>query len=163
MKKPQSIKKAAWWYLLALVLVVLDQGSKAMATAALSYGEQLVVTGFFNWTLLHNTGAAFSFLSDAGGWQNTFFCVVAGAVSAYIAYWLYQISGSERWQSLALTLVLGGALGNLYDRFALGYVVDFIQFHYQQYYWPAFNVADSAICVGAGILIFSSFFSKGSN
>ena len=148
------------WYGLALVLVVLDQYTKAMATNTMAYGEQIVVTPFFNWTLLHNTGAAFSFLSDAGGWQNGFFCTVAAAVSVYIVYWLYQTPRSAPWQGLALSLVLGGAIGNLYDRLMLGYVVDFIQVHYQQYYWPAFNVADSAICVGAFILILSSFFNQ---
>lgn len=148
------------WYGLALVLVVLDQYTKTVATGAMVYGEQIVVTPYFNWTLLHNTGAAFSFLSDAGGWQNAFFCAVAGAVSVYIVYWLYQTPKSQIWQSLALSLILGGAIGNLYDRLMLGYVVDFIQVHYQQYYWPAFNVADSAICVGAFLLILSSFLYK---
>ncbi len=155
-----SASRVMAWYGLALVLVVLDQYTKAMATEAMTYGEQIVVTPFFNWTLLHNTGAAFSFLSDAGGWQNGFFCTVAAAVSAYLVYWLYRTPKSQPWQGLALSLVLGGAIGNLYDRLMLGYVVDFIQVHYQHYYWPAFNIADSAICVGAFILILTSFFSK---
>ncbi len=157
--KPNSGPRALAWYCLALVLILLDQYSKSMASEAMVYGEQIFVTPFFNWTLLHNTGAAFSFLSDAGGWQNGFFCTVAAAVSTYIIYWIYQTPRSQPWQGLALALVLSGALGNLYDRLSLGYVVDFIQLHYQQYYWPAFNVADSAICVGAFILIISSFFS----
>lgn len=148
------------WYCLALALLVLDQYTKALATEAMAYGEQIVVTSFFNWTLLHNTGAAFSFLSDAGGWQNGFFCIVAAAVSACIVYWLYRTPKSAPWQGLALALVLGGATGNLYDRLMLGYVIDFIQVHYHDYYWPAFNVADSAICVGAFILILTSFFGK---
>ncbi len=158
-----SLRKTAPWYCLAIVLAVIDQYSKTLAVEALAYGEQLFVTKYFNWTLLHNTGAAFSFLSDAGGWQNGFFCTIATAVSGYIIYWLYQTPGSARWQALALSLMLSGALGNLYDRLTRGYVIDFIQVHYQQYYWPAFNVADSAICVGAGILIATSLFSKPTN
>lgn len=154
------MKQTVPWYLLAVALIVLDQYTKALASGTLTYGEPVFVTPFFNWTLLHNTGAAFSFLSDAGGWQNGFFCTVAAAVSAYIIYWLYRTPYSARWQALALSLVLSGALGNLYDRIMLGYVVDFIQVHYQQYYWPAFNVADSAITVGAIILIVTSFFSR---
>lgn len=157
-----SIKKVALWYLLAAVLVVVDHYTKTLATATLAYGEPVFVTTFFNWTLLHNTGAAFSFLSDAGGWQNSFFCVVAAGVSAYIIYWLYRTPDSARWQALALSLVLAGAAGNLYDRLMFGYVIDFIQLHYQGYYWPAFNIADSAITVGAVILIVASVFGKDS-
>lgn len=151
----------ALWYFLALFLMVLDQYSKAMATSYLSYGEQIVVLPWFNWTLLHNTGAAFSFLSDAGGWQNLFFCTVAIVVSAILVVWLYRAARHDYWQNAGLSLVLGGALGNLYDRIALGYVVDFIQLHYQQHYWPAFNVADTAITTGAIILVVLSFRSDG--
>jgi signal peptidase II len=150
------------WYILALLIMVLDMYTKAIASSALNYGEPLFVSTYLNWTLLHNTGAAFSFLSNAGGWQNGFFCVVAGAVSIIIAYWIYRSPVLVRWQvgahSLALSMVLGGALGNLYDRLTLGYVVDFVQVHYQQYYFPAFNVADSAITAGAIMLVLLTIF-----
>jgi len=146
--------RSAWpWYLLTLVLVCLDQASKQMASASLDYGQQLQVTGFFNWTLLHNTGAAFSFLSDAGGWQNVLFAVIASLVGAYIVFWIYREPQSGKGQKCGLALILSGAVGNLVDRLLHGYVIDFIQLHYRDYYWPAFNVADSAICVGAALLM----------
>lgn len=150
---------AVWrWYALALVVLGLDYATKYMASAALNYGEPMVLTGFFNLTLLHNSGAAFSFLSDAGGWQRWFFVVIAIGTAGFITLWLYRLAQRAWWQSLGLSLVLGGALGNLWDRLSLGYVVDFIQLHYHQYYWPAFNLADSAITVGAIILITDSLF-----
>lgn len=155
--------KTLLWLLPAVGLLALDQSTKLMASGALSYGEQVVVTSYFNWTMLHNTGAAFSFLSDAGGWQNGFFCGIAVLISAAIIYWLYRAPPSAHWQNLALALVLGGALGNLYDRVTLGYVVDFIQLHYQGYYWPAFNVADAGITVGAAILILTSILTRDSS
>ena len=146
------------WGVLAALLLVLDQYTKQITSQMLVHGEQIYVTPFLNWTLLHNTGAAFSFLADAGGWQNLLFSVLAFVVSVFIIYWLATTPRSAPWQALALALVLSGALGNLYDRLTLGYVVDFIQLHYRQYYWPAFNIADSAITLGAGILIIQSLF-----
>ena len=107
----------------------------------------------FNFTLLHNAGAAFSFLSDAGGWQRWFLVAVSTLVSGAIVVWLYRIRSTEKLLALALALILGGAIGNLVDRALVGYVVDFIVVHYQHYYFPAFNVADSAITVGAMLLI----------
>lgn len=145
------------WYGLALLILVLDQLSKAWASTQLSYGEPWVITGFFNLTLLHNTGAAFSFLSDAGGWQRWFFGVVAAVVSVVLVVWLARLGDQRRLESLALALVLGGAVGNLIDRVWLGYVVDFIVLHYDTYYWPAFNLADSAIVGGAGLLLISGW------
>ncbi len=146
------------WYGLALLVVVLDQVSKEVASASLDYARPVVVTSFFNWTLLHNTGAAFSFLSDAGGWQRWFFILISAAISLVILVWMARLPAVARRQLVALALVLGGALGNLWDRMAHGFVVDFIQLHYGGYYWPAFNIADSAICVGAAILIIDSLF-----
>ncbi len=145
------------WYGLAALVLVLDQWSKHWFSANLNYAQPWVITDFFNFTLLHNTGAAFSFLSDAGGWQRWFFGVIAGAVSLVLVVWIARLERHKVWEAVALALVLGGALGNLYDRVVLGYVVDFIVVHYQQHYWPAFNVADSGICVGAAMLIIDSF------
>ena len=140
-------------------MIALDQISKHWVSAALTYGEPVVFTPFFNFTLLHNPGAAFSFLSDAGGWQRWFFTVVAAVVSVVLVIWLARVS-EKRYEALALALILGGAIGNLYDRVVLGYVVDFIVVHYQDYYWPAFNIADSAITVGAALLILDMLFGK---
>lgn len=156
-----TIKASVWkWYGLAVLVIVLDQLTKNWFSANLTYGHPWVITDFFNFTLLHNKGAAFSFLSDAGGWQRWFFGVIAAAVSAVLAVWMARVEPTQRWMLIALALVLGGAIGNLYDRMVLGHVVDFIVVHYQHHYWPAFNIADSAICVGAGMLIIDSFRSS---
>jgi signal peptidase II len=140
------------WLALAVAIIVLDQLTKAVIQARFEPGERLSVTGFFDLVLVFNRGAAFSFLSDAGGWQRGFFIAVAIGASALIVYLLHKHAG-ERWFSLGLALILGGALGNLWDRVALGHVVDFLLFHYRGWHWPAFNVADSAITVGAVILV----------
>lgn len=145
------------WYLLAVVVLVLDQLSKGWVVAHLEYGRPWEIARFFNLTLLHNTGAAFSFLSDAGGWQRWFFSAIAAVISVVLVVWLARLKDANRLESLALALVLGGALGNLYDRATLGYVVDFLVVHYEHYYWPAFNIADSAIVAGAGLLLIGSF------
>jgi signal peptidase II len=114
------------------------------------------VIPFFNLTLLHNTGAAFSFLSEAGGWQRWFFALVALIISAVILLWLKRLPRDKVWLAVALALVLGGALGNVWDRITLGYVIDFLDIYYQGWHWPAFNIADSAISVGAAMLIIDS-------
>lgn len=145
------------WYGVAVAVLVLDQLTKAWASASLDYAQPVAVMPFFNLTLLHNTGAAFSFLSDAGGWQQWFFSAVAVTVSLIIVVWLWRLPAAERWQSASLALILGGAVGNLWDRLVHGYVVDFLDFYVGGYHWPAFNVADSAIVVGAGIMIWLSF------
>lgn len=149
----RSLPRACWWYLLAALVILLDQWTKVLAEDLLRYGEPRVITGFFNLTLLYNKGAAFSLLSDAGGWQHWLFSGIAAAVGVVLAVWLYRQPGTARLEPLALALVLGGALGNLIDRLRLGHVVDFIQLHYRELYWPAFNLADSAITLGAGLLI----------
>ena len=148
------------WYLLALAVIVLDQYTKGLATAALDYGRPQPVFSWFNLTLQHNTGAAFSFLSDAGGWQRYFFSAVAVVISIALAVWLLTLSPGQWLLALALGLILGGALGNLWDRLAHGYVVDFISLHYGGWYFPAFNVADSAISVGAACLLLDSFLTR---
>lgn len=147
------------WLWFAAALIVFDQLSKWIVLGALRPGDSRYVTPFFNWVLTFNSGAAFSFLADAGGWQRWFFTLLALGVSAWIVTLLRRHSSEFR-LSLALTLVLGGALGNVIDRLRFGAVVDFIQWHVAGYYWPAFNVADSAITVGALILVWDQLTSK---
>ena len=150
---------AVWrWYTLALLVVILDQVSKGVASSALDYADPVAVTFFFNWTLLHNPGAAFSFLSDAGGWQRWFFVAVSVVVGLVLVIWMGRLPRGDRWPLASLGLILGGAIGNLWDRLVHGYVVDFIQLHYGGWYFPAFNIADAAITVGAVILLADSFF-----
>ncbi len=148
------------WYGLALLIAVLDQATKQWASLSLDYNTPLVFTSFFNFTLLHNPGAAFSFLSDAGGWQRWLFGIIALVVSLGIIAWLSRLASDKKMEALALALILGGAVGNLYDRVALGYVVDFIVFHYEHHYWPAFNIADCGISIGAALLIIDMFLNK---
>ena len=149
-----------WWYALALVVIVLDQYTKSLATQELFYGRPVEVFSWFNLTLQHNTGAAFSFLSDAGGWQRYFFSVVAMLISLVLVVWLSRLPRNQWLLALSLGLILGGALGNLWDRLVLGYVVDFISVHYGGRYFPAFNLADSAITAGAACMLLDSFFHK---
>ncbi len=147
------------WLWLAGVLVLLDQISKWVVLGTLQPGETRYVAPFWNWVLTFNPGAAFSFLSDAGGWQRWFFTLLALGVSGWIVVMLRQHRNEFR-LSLALTLVLGGAVGNVIDRLRFGAVVDFIQWHVAGYYWPAFNLADSAICLGAALLLLDQLRSK---
>ena len=148
------------WLWLAAAIILFDQISKWIVLGALHPGDSRYVAPFFNWVLTFNAGAAFSFLSDAGGWQRWFFTVLALGVSGWILTLLRRHSSEFR-LSLALTLVLGGALGNVIDRVRFGAVVDFIQWHVAGYYWPAFNVADSAITIGAVLLAWDQFATKG--
>ncbi|MGH8596119.1 MAG: signal peptidase II, partial [Gammaproteobacteria bacterium] len=134
---------------LALLIVVADQGTKWLATNFLDYRTPLAVCPYFNLTLLHNTGAAFSLLAFAGGWQRWFFSALAILASVYIVYLLRGSAPNATGYRTGLVLILGGAIGNLIDRLRFGYVVDFIQVYYQEWSWPAFNVADSAITIGA--------------
>jgi signal peptidase II len=150
------------YFVISFVLVALDQWSKRYMSNLLELCvpgncQSIEVLPIFQFTLLHNRGAAFSFLDDAGGWQRYFLVTVSCLVSGYIIYWLSKVHRSERFLSFGLALILGGALGNLYDRAFVGYVVDFIVLHYDGSYFPAFNVADSAITVGAGVLIIDMF------
>jgi signal peptidase II len=147
------------WLGLAALIIVLDQISKLAISSHFFYGESLRVTGFFNLVLAHNTGAAFSFLNDAGGWQRWLFTAIAIVASVWIVRLLRQ-HAQQTLFCLALALVLGGALGNLIDRVAYGYVVDFLYFYWGKYDFPAFNIADSAISVGAVLLIWDSFKRK---
>ena len=147
------------WLWVSALVIVLDQASKTWITGHFIYGEILVILGVFNLVLAHNTGAAFSFLSDAGGMQRWLFSIIAIVASAWIV-WLLRRHGTQTLFALALSMILGGALGNLIDRVAYGYVVDFLQFHWEDHYFPAFNLADSAITCGAFLLIFDSFRGK---
>ncbi len=156
--KYQFHKIAFTWYVLAAVIVVLDQVSKQMVSHAFQLGETLTFTSFFNFTLRHNYGAAFSIFHDAGGWQRIFLSAVSLIASIVLIAWVGSLSRARKFEALALTLVLGGAVGNLVDRVWLGYVVDFIVFHYESYYFPAFNIADSAISLGAALLIYDALF-----
>jgi len=141
------------WLWLSVVVVALDQVTKYIASGQLQFAVPVPVLPFFNLTLLHNTGAAFSFLSDASGWQRWFFVGTALLVSLVILAWLWRMGKHEVWIAAALSLILGGAVGNVVDRINFGYVIDFIDLYYGQWHWPAFNVADSAITVGAAILV----------
>ena len=147
------------WLWLALTVIVFDHFTKWWVTSSLDYQEAVPVLPFFSLVLVHNTGAAFSFLAGAGGWQRWFFIAV-GIIATVIIVRLLSRHAHESRLSFSLALVLGGALGNVIDRVALGYVVDFLYFHYQGFAWPAFNVADSAITVGATLLIWDSLFGK---
>lgn len=147
-----------WW--LSGAIVVLDQVTKALAESALTLHQPVPVLPFFNLMLAYNTGAAFSFLADAGGWQRWFFLLLGILVSVGLCVWLARLQATERWLALALALILGGAVGNVIDRFWLGQVIDFIQLYYDRWYWPAFNIADSAITVGAVLLVADSWFSS---
>lgn len=149
-------------FVLAAVVIGLDQYTKALASAELQYRVPVEITAWFDLMLAHNTGAAFSFLASAGGWQRWFLAGVALVVSVVVSVWLTRLKQSEQVLGIALGLVLGGGLGNLIDRVSLGYVVDFISWHYNDWYWPAFNIADSAICVGAVLLVWDSFFGESS-
>lgn len=141
------------WLWLSVVVIALDQITKALASGHLLMHEPVPVIPFLNLNLMHNTGAAFSFLSQAGGWQRWFFVIIAIGVSVALTWWLRQLQRNQHWLAAALALVLGGALGNVWDRITLGYVVDFVDFYYGDWHWPAFNVADSAITVGAIMLL----------
>ena len=150
------------WLVLSVLVLVIDQASKAHFEGSLEMFQQIVVIpDYFSWTLAYNTGAAFSFLADGGGWQRWLFALIAVVVSAVLVVWLKRLGRNETWLAVALALVLGGALGNLYDRIALGHVIDFILVHWQnRWYFPAFNFADSAISVGAVMLALDMFKSK---
>ena len=154
-----SMKPFYRYLSISAIVVALDLYTKHLIQQAFQFGEQLKITSFFDLVRYHNTGAAFSFLADAGGWQKWFFTGVSVVASIVIIY-LLKKHQNEKLFCFGLALVLGGALGNLYDRVTLGYVVDFLSFHINGLYWPAFNVADSAICVGVGILLLDSFKAK---
>ncbi len=148
------------WFGISLVVVVLDQITKFIVESQLAYGQPLPVVPSFNLTLMYNEGAAFSFLSAAGGWQRWFLVSISLAASVLLVFWLRKLKPAHRLLALALALILGGAIGNLIDRVWLGHVIDFIQVYYAGWYFPTFNIADAAISVGAALLIWDSIFGK---
>lgn len=170
-----EFKQKSYYFLMVGVIFVLDQITKNWAVSSFSYAEPNSFLPFFNFTLLYNYGAAFSFLSDAGGWQRWFFASLATAVSILLVVWILRLERTKKLELFALTFILGGAIGNLYDRILLGYVVDFVDWFYpatqsclpffyarlelQTCHWPAFNVADACILIGVTSLIVDTFLS----
>lgn len=159
---PKLKQPATPWLLgIIVLLLIADQATKWLATHYLVYGQPVPVLPFLNWTLLHNSGAAFSFLSDAGGWQRWFFTAVSVVVSSIFFVWMLRTPLTETIMRYSLALIIAGAIGNLVDRVRFGYVVDFISVHWQQaYFFPAFNIADSAITVGAILMIIDIMLQK---
>ena len=148
---PQA-SSSKWYVLLALGVLIADQMTKWWAQMSLPMAQAIKGTDFLNWFLIYNPGAAFSFLSQADGWQRWFF-TVTGIVAAVVIIWLLQKNTHDRPFCLALSLILGGAIGNVLDRLLYGAVVDFIDVHYDGWHWPAFNIADSAISIGATLIV----------
>lgn len=146
------------WLWLSLLVLVLDQVSKQMIVASFLLYENMEILPVFNLTLTYNEGAAFSFLSDQSGWQRWFLAGVATVVTLVMILWLRGLKPQERLTAISLSLIIGGAVGNLVDRVLLGYVIDFLDFHYGQHHWPAFNVADSAISIGVVFMLYEILF-----
>lgn len=149
MPNSQQSRSALIWLWLALAVFVLDIATKQLSEMMLTYGRPVYLLPVLDFTLLYNRGAAFSFLADESGWQRWFFTAVSLGVSAMLIVWLKRLPRAQVWMPVALALILGGALGNLFDRLVYGHVIDFISVHWGRSYFPAFNIADSAITVGA--------------
>lgn len=147
------------WLVLTAVVLVLDWVTKTMVVDAMTLRQSIDVLPFFNITYVHNYGAAFSFLSDAGGWQRHFLSAIAIIISVLLLWWLKKLPANQTRLACAYSLILAGALGNLYDRIHYGYVIDFIHVYYKDWHYPAFNIADCAICIGAGLLLIDAFMS----
>ncbi len=157
---PMRPSKYFLWLGLVVILVLLDQWTKYLATQALELYRPREVFSWLNLTLAHNTGAAFSFLAGAGGWQRWFLSGVAVVICIVLMIWLWRLPHRARLLPTALVLILGGAIGNLIDRIRFGYVVDFIDVHYNGWHWPAFNLADSIIVIGVVLLLLESFIPR---
>jgi signal peptidase II len=140
------------WLGIALLVLLMDQFTKVLVLSAFQLGDSTPITGFFNLVRVHNHGAAFSFLANAGGWQRWFFTVI-GVIAALFMVWMLRSHPGQKLFSLAIALILGGAIGNVLDRLLHGYVVDFLDFYWGRWHFPAFNVADASISVGAALLI----------
>lgn len=149
------------WLWLAIVLLIVDQVTKQAIVALMDYRESIAIMPFFNLTYVHNPGAAFSFLADQDGWQRWFFTIIASLVSALLLYWMAKTPKQDNLIAIAFALILSGAVGNLIDRLMFGYVIDFLDFYVGNKHWPAFNIADSAIFIGAGLMIIDTL--KGDN
>jgi len=150
------MKRLASWLILSVVVIILDQWSKAAILAHFREWESMPVTGFFNLVLVYNPGAAFSFLADNSGWQRWFFVILAVAICSYLVSIIWK-QRNTLLQPAACALIVGGAIGNVVDRLRHGRVVDFLDFHYLQHHYPAFNLADSAICLGVVLLVIAVF------
>jgi len=149
------------WLWLSFAVIVIDQLTKVWIDSSMTLHERLpLIEDFFDLTLAYNPGAAFSFLADAGGWQRWFFTIVSTIVSIILVVWLKRLPTHEKINAIALALIIGGAVGNLIDRIAYGHVIDFLLIYYQQWSWPAFNVADSAISVGVVLMLLAMFHSS---
>ena len=148
------------WFIIAVLVVVLDYFTKSLAILYLAPYQSKLVCSVFSLTLAYNTGAAFSFLSKAGAWHRWFFAGFSLIMSCVLSFWLLQMREASRLQLTALSLILGGAIGNLYDRLMYGYVIDFLDFHYLDHHWPIFNLADTAICIGAFLLFIDLKYTK---
>ena len=157
-----SDKPMLKWLWLSVSLIVVDQITKQLAENVLTLYQTVAVMPFFNIVLVYNTGAAFSFLADASGWQRWFFLSLSIVISIVLLIWLGRLRSDQRLQAVALALILSGAIGNLVDRAIYGHVIDFLDVYYGQWHWPAFNVADSAITIGAILLIIDSLFNSAS-
>ena len=144
------------WIWISILVIVFDQLTKLLADHFLQYHQPVEVMPMFNLTLMYNKGAAFSFLANAGGWQRWFFLILTSAVSIFIYLWIRKLKTHQVLQYSALALILGGAIGNHIDRAIYGHVIDFLDVYLQQHHWPAFNIADSAITVGAFLLIYDT-------
>lgn len=148
------------WLWLSVLAVILDQLSKIWVDTSMSLYQSIPVFPGFNITYVHNFGAAFSFLSEQGGWQRWFFALLAASISIGIVIWIKRLKPEETLSAISLSLILGGAIGNLIDRVIYGYVIDFFDVYYQSYHWPVFNIADSAITVGVMFMLYESFTQK---
>lgn len=157
----RPVSSALPWLWLSGVVLVLDQLTKWLAVTRLEYLQPVVVIeGLWNWTLVHNTGAAFSFLANSGGWQRWFFVALTLGICGLLSFWLARTPRSDWRTALPFALVIGGGIGNLIDRLRLGYVIDFVDWHWRGWHWPAFNIADSGIVVGAVLIVLFSFNHK---
>jgi len=145
------------WLGLSILILILDQCSKIAIDSLMQLYQSIAILPYFNLTYVRNTGAAFSFLSDAGGWQRWFFAVMAIVISTLLTIWLARLKQHEILLASALALILGGAIGNLIDRLVYGYVIDFLDVYYQTWHWPAFNIADIAISTGIFLMVLESF------
>ncbi len=152
MPKLQSHKNLSW-LLLSIVIIIIDRIVKMFMQQHLTMGVPLPITPFFNLTLVHNPGAAFSFLSNASGWQRWFFTTIAIIISILLIIWLYRLPPKQCMIAIAISLIVGGAIGNIWGRISYGYVIDFLDFHLNNWHWPVFTIADSAVCVGVVLLI----------
>lgn len=149
------------WLVLSLLIILLDQFSKYYVTQHLSFAQAvIIIPHFFNLFLTHNAGASFSFLAQMSGWQRWFLSAASIIIAFALLKWLLSLPANQYWLASALSLVIGGAIGNLLDRLRLAYVIDFIQVYYKNYYFPTFNIADSAVVIGVFMIAYVTFFQE---